>query len=680
MSLLSSRRRPWPFHMRIGSILGASTDRIGLMLVPNQEGLLVGRKQQMLDAVVPSVQEYGSAPVYRERTLPARPTGGYGERVQSSYGDRRYYWGRNIQVIGGLIGKGPLVHAMTPPTASGGETVKFIDAPNAAGVIQQFILSGTKVYRRTDDTDVGQVVDRDMSPGFLYDGAVFQGGFAGAAKSLYVAITPGVIWERTPSGVWTVCALPSGFSGQRLEVVGTELWAADCENSVIRKVTSDPKVAGSWSGPFFVGNPSVRISAIRQCANQLVIFKEDGSVYTLNSDGSTNDLFPGLRGPINAGNGLRAAAWMNSLWFRAGPSFYRLDMPGAQLTPTGPGKMIENASPVRGESCAFVGWGGYRAYLALWNATTSTSYLLSYGNWEARQGEEGTTYVFDDQFDGSIAEWSGRKVASMGISAASGSDRLYIGFADGKWDWIKLFQNPLAADSGAEFTIGPCEIVFPLHHAMFEADIKHWTGFSVFGPVMRPGDEVQLYYRIMASAGAPPADPTGDWIFLGEFIANGQRIDTPPNLAGNALSLKAQLFNTNTTDTPVIEIIAFHERVVPKFKRDFQMTVDSRGFVSRLDGATMRMDADRIHNLLMNVASSPGSWAIELPDETISEVAVFGYQERLLPMQAGGGRGWGIELQATQFRLLTVYGIIRRLRGTRIGDLRGYKISALRAL
>ena len=49
--------------MRIGSILGAPTDRIGLMLLPNEQGLLVGRKQQMLDAVVPSIQEYGSAPV-----------------------------------------------------------------------------------------------------------------------------------------------------------------------------------------------------------------------------------------------------------------------------------------------------------------------------------------------------------------------------------------------------------------------------------------------------------------------------------------------------------------------------------------------------------------------------------------------------------------------------------------
>src|SRR3982751_361234 len=127
--------------MRVGSILGAAQDRIGLMLLPNQEGLLVGRKQQMLDAVVPSVQEYGSAPVYRERTLPARPTGGYGERVQSSYGDRRYYYCRNIQVVGGLFGKGPLLHPVVPATAAVGYVTKFIDAPNASGTIQQFVLS-----------------------------------------------------------------------------------------------------------------------------------------------------------------------------------------------------------------------------------------------------------------------------------------------------------------------------------------------------------------------------------------------------------------------------------------------------------------------------------------------------------------------------------------------------------
>jgi hypothetical protein len=653
------------------------------MLVPNQEGLLVGKKQQMLDGVIPSAQEYGSAPVYRERTATLKPTGGYGERVQSSFADRRYYWGVDIQVSGGLFGKGPLLHPIVPTTAPGGTggVRKLIDAPNAAGTGRdQLILSGFKVYRRTDDTNAGQVVARDGVTVAPVDGAVFQGGYAGATPCAYIAWSDGTLFERTAANVWTACALPATFLAYRLEVVGTELWAADTVNSVLRKVTADPKVAGSWSGPFFVGDPSVKISAIRSTSNVLVVFKEDGSIFTLNSDGSTNDLFPGLTSPVNPDNGLRAQAWMNALYFRAGPSFYSLEMPGANLTPAGPGKMLDNASPVRGEPRVLAGWGGYQAYLGLWNETDNISYLLSYGSWEPRVSEQGTAFVFDDQYDGALAHWAGRKITALSVSGASGTDRLYIGFEDGGWDWFKLVRNPLATGSGAEFCLGPSDMIFPLHHTMFQADLKHWLGFSLFGPVMRIGDEATLYYRIMASAGAPPTDPTGDWLLLGEFTQNGQRIETPPNLAGNAIQLKLSLTNDTTATTPVIETLAVHERVVPAFKRDLSGTVDARNYVSRLDGAVQRLDSERIHQLMMDAGALPGSMAIELPDETVNEIAFFGYQERLLPPAAGGGHGWGIDFQATQFRVLTIYGTIGRLRGSRIGDLRGYPISSLRTL
>src|SRR5262252_6329079 len=134
MSLLSSKRRPWPFHMRMGSILGAATDRLGYMLVTTQDGLMIAHKQQMLDSVVPSVQEYGSAPVYRERTFPLRPAGGYGERVQSSYGDKRYYWGNDIWVSGGLVGKGPLIHPIMPTSAPGGAVTRLIDGYDTASL------------------------------------------------------------------------------------------------------------------------------------------------------------------------------------------------------------------------------------------------------------------------------------------------------------------------------------------------------------------------------------------------------------------------------------------------------------------------------------------------------------------------------------------------------------------
>src|SRR5215831_12298277 len=663
----------------MGSILGDPIDRMGLMLAVDQSGnLMLARKQQMLDSVVPSVQEYGSAPVYRERTFPLRPTSGYGERVQSSYGDRRYYWGSDIQVDGGLFGKGPLPHPISPQTPNTGWVAKFIDAWNGS-TLTQFILAQNKVYRRVDDSNLVPV-DKDFGGDSVADAVIFQGGFAGATSSLYVGTNGGALWERSRAGVWTQCALPSGFTPTRVETVGTELWAADLLNSVVRKVSSDPKVAANWSGPFLIGTPAVAISGIRQTGNRLHIFKQDGSVYTLNSDGTTNDLFPGLRGPIVSTNGYNAAAWLGALWFRVGPTFYRLDVPSEQLTPSGPGMLLDNASPVRGDVTAFVGWGGYRAYLGLYNPANNTSYLLSYGNWEPHETDQGTTFSFDDQFDGALSHWSGKFITALAISGATGSDRLYIGFNNGDWTWIKLVRSPLAADSGAEFILGPSEIVFPLHHAMFQADLKHWLGFSCFGPVVRPGDEIQLYYRIMASAGAPGTDPTGGWIYLGEFVSNGQRIDTPPNLVGNALSLKASLSNTTTTDTPVLEIVAYHERVVPAFKRDLQMTVDANGYQRRLDGAVQRLNSDALHQAMLDFAGNPGSLAIELPDETINEIALFGYQERMLGVQAGGGRSWAIDVQATQFRILTVYGIVRRLRGTRIGDLRGYKISALRTL
>jgi hypothetical protein len=355
-------------------------------------------------------------------------------------------------------------------------------------------------------------------------------------------------------------------------------------------------------------------------------------------------------------------------------------MPGGQLTPTGPGKMLDNASPVRGDVRCFCGWGGYRAYGVVWNPDTNASYLVRYGNWEPHETDDGTSWTFDDQWDGAEAHWDNRQATAMGVSSASGQDRLYVGFSDGKWDWFKLVRNPLATGSGAEFTLGPSELIFPLHHALFQADLKHWLGFSVFGPVIRPGDEATLYYRLMATYGMPPMDPSGDWLLLGEFTSNGQRIPAPANLVGHGLQLKVALANENQTTTPVVEIIAIHERVVPAFKRDIKATVDGRGFISRLDGAVYRPQADRTHQALMDVAAFPGSWAIELPDETVNEIAVFDYQERLMPMQAGGGRGWAMDIQATQFRILTVYGIIRRLRGTRIGDLRGYTIVSLKAL
>jgi hypothetical protein len=184
----------------------------------------------------------------------------------------------------------------------------------------------------------------------------------------------------------------------------------------------------------------------------------------------------------------------------------------------------------------------------------------------------------------------------------------------------------------------------------------------------------------MASAGGPPTDPSGNWLTLGTFQANGQTIEAPPALAGGGLSLKVGLVNSSTATTPVIDTIAIHERVVPAFRRDFSGTVDGRLYTARLDGAAARLSAERVHQAMMNAVTAPQLATLEMPDETVEALAFFNYSERMLPRSAGGGGGWLIDFQATEFRILTVYGIISRLLGTHISDLSGYSIDSLRYL
>ena len=78
------------------------------MLLPTADGLLVGKKQTIVETINPTAQEYDSAPIDRARLI-FRPQAGMGERQQSSTMDRRYHYALDCWILGGLFGKGPLV-------------------------------------------------------------------------------------------------------------------------------------------------------------------------------------------------------------------------------------------------------------------------------------------------------------------------------------------------------------------------------------------------------------------------------------------------------------------------------------------------------------------------------------------------------------------------------------------
>ena len=664
----------------------ADVTQNGMMLVPSQTtGLLVGKKQQHLPGAVPQVTDYGSSPVYKEHTFEFKPTGGFGESVQSSKTDRRYHYAIDCWVCGGLFGQGPRVHTVT--VVNTGRIRRFVEALDQDGSVQLFFLAGEHVYQRSDDTSSGQIDLKLRSGHTAMDAVRFKGAYPAAVDGLYVSWDDGVL-EEWNGLAWTPCVLPSGFLATFLTTVGDELWGADFLNSQIRKCTGDPKVAGSWSGPIQIGTAAVAITAIRQTLNQLFIFKADGDVFTVSADGSDVDLYPGLVTTIDLDNGRTAWAWQGSLWFRTGRAFWQLDVTGngTTLTPTGPGRSLDNLSEVRGPVQAFCGWNSQMAFGVIWNEQTQTSYLLTYGTWQPKQGDSGTDYAFSTQWDGAIAHWTGRKATCLWVSNIPSEARLYIGFEDGDYDWIKLVSFPLTPNSGAEFTTNPAYIVAPVHHDMFQSDNKQWVGFSIFGPYYPTDGEVSIEYRLRGTAGMPLSTPPPSIAgYLGDFLPagpnyrfNGQRQDMLNSVAGMGIEVKINIASLDTTSTPILEGVGFHERLVPAFRRDFTFTVDARDYVARRDGASTRQSGRFMRDLMTQAAAAPGMIVLEFPDEQILDCAIFNYTERMVVHSAFGGQAWAIDCDATEFGVVSVYGIIGRTRGTRIGDLRGWQIQQLK--
>ena len=131
----------------------ADVTQHGFMLVGNQTGLLIGKKQQNLTTAVPQVTDYSSRPVYKEHTFEFKPTGGMGESVQSSHTDKRYHYAMDLWVTGGLFGQGPRVHSIQVPNS--GLIRRFIEAKGVGDVSQLFYLAGSYVYERSGRYDVG---------------------------------------------------------------------------------------------------------------------------------------------------------------------------------------------------------------------------------------------------------------------------------------------------------------------------------------------------------------------------------------------------------------------------------------------------------------------------------------------------------------------------------------------
>jgi hypothetical protein len=677
---LGSRRKPWPYDLIVNGH--------GVICRPQDEGIMVGRKMQALQGVAPITYEYGSQPVYAERTYAFRKIfGGYGERTQSTVTPRRYFYALNADLsVGGLQMKGPLFHQATKLAA--GPVRWLLDAVDPALVVPPdypdgwpklvtFAGAGQLVLKCTGPNAGDWVVSKDLGSydpgdggGIAPDEAVkavrFWPAGTESKDTLLVVTRSGALWGTTDGGATWTKGEQQAFS---VTVLRDELWIADGRNT-IRSCTADPLVAANWGAQITVGDASQAITNLEVLDDTLYAFKTNG-IFTLGVDGSGapvgQDKFPSFRQQPLPRNGVNAAPWLGRLWFGYGDSYYWLDNAGV-LQPTGPNLLMENNSEVAGEVTAFAGHAAWFGYYGLWHGPAGgldlpgDSFLVKHGTWLNPEAGETGDYRFDEVANGAVAVWRGRKITTLYVSdALRGNARLYAGFADGSIDWCLLPRgtpNPAHPDSGCEFTDQESWVYWPLHHAMFQADAKHYRGFSVFGPMIDRNNTVEVEYRLNHAVGQPA--PTGSFVPLGAtFEFSGHRVELKGNIFGYAIEVRHQLVSGGpapTTHTPVLEGIALHEAVRPALQLEYTWTVNARQWLARRDGVMERRTPWQTRQAMLEAAAATGAVEVYVPDEGIQALTVVDYAEALAPVTKRYGAEWDISMKGVQFRTATVYG------------------------
>jgi len=624
------------------------------MLLPDQNGNLLGRKTRTLDQSAPTTFEYGSANPMKERTfIWGKLYSGLGQSLAPVAPEipRRYHYAENADCsIDGKAMKGPKFSThVTTIHAAAGEVRQFIIALHG-GVETLFAICQWGVWRRTSDsvwtaslypnTTIGGGI---LPPGQeLQQAARFKYRGAGSVDALYVTSSNGNLWQYD-GATWIQAASAAGpgtaaLNGEAryIERVGDELWVAG--DHWVVKVEDNPMDRTKYAGVIYIGDQSTKITWLRQIGNTLYIFKEDG-VYTVSELGLDQELFPTLRGRLSPNNGKNASVWINQMWIPFGGQTYRID-PSGNLTPDGLEQLLDNTSPIKGHMVAGAGHNTWFFYELYYNPASGDSYLLKHGSW-VDDGSGKNTMFLQTAHHGWLAHWDKRGTA-IGIASnihVGGNDRLYVGFSNGTVEWCVLPQsgpNP-ATDPNCEFTEQDSYIYYPTHHSSFQADNKLYRGITVGSTHLTNSEWAEFSYRLDLT------NPSAAWTTLFDasekFTVTGQRKEFPsdPAVYGRAIQMRAKLVKdpslgvSPVNRTPILEGIAVHEQIRPSISLEYTFTINANSFCARHDGTVDRRRGSVIKQALLSTSAVIGPVPILLPDGTLQEMTITDYQE-ILPI------------------------------------------------
>lgn len=655
-----SKRYPWPYDIAIGGT--------PLMLSTGEDGNPFARRAQPLDAV-PSNYQYGTANPFVERNTPVeRLIYGMGQRIEPPGAMRRYWYADGVDMsIDGQACLGPL---FTADVALSGPVRQFIKARHTASStgIALFALAGSEVFVRNSDATWGGSLGALSGGGVVNQAARFKPAGAGAVDALYVTSSNQNVLRYTGSA-WEAAPPSGGPISQRTQFlvqIGDALWFG--WDNQVAFVESDPFISTNFSGEIQIGDGSAPLTWLGQNKGSLYAFKED-SIYTINEDGTSNDLYPSLRLARNANNGRNTTLWSDQLWVPWNRAFYRLAADGA-LSPIGTEYLLENGSPVNGQIVATAGHNSWFLYEALYNG--SSSFLGKFGTWfDNRENPAATSADHADVHHFALKTWPGKQITAMEVISGhdlagwgGDNDRLYVGFADGTVEYTVLPRfgpNP-AADGNCQF-VEEGEVYFPEHNGGFQADPKFYVGFAVYGPRLSTQGFAEVHYRPSQDALYQPIQridnstiPAG--IPAVQFTLNGQRaeFEEPAGFTTKSLATKLVLKrheDAPITTTPIVTGVAILWQLRPETILEWKFTIDAKNNAIRRNGTPDRRHADQIRAALRAAIISKTPVRVTLPDGSVERMTFINYEEPMTSWAKRYGLEWTGVLTGIQIRILS---------------------------
>lgn len=642
---------------------------VPIMLAETDAGPLLGEKAQTLDNVVPTEYSEAAYPAYAEKTFEhRRMILGMGTKRQRDGFPKSYYYDLFLDgSIGGQVCRGPLFHAQD---GAAGQPYRDHVLGLDGGVEKEFAGFGRYVKVRNGDGSGDWATLRDFGASrTVMQMARFENFGGTVTDSVYVTLDDGNVWQYD-GALWANATLPAGFAPTAVTVLNEEMFLAG--DGLLYSVQADPLVAGNYAGPIFVGEQSSAVNWLAVLDGQLFVFKEDGVFSVDGSSGSfvVTDLAAGFGATKSVDNGRGARLFNDALWFRWGDALWKLTSEGgvAGFTPVGLSVLMENDTEVAGAPVGFAGHNNWFGYFVVASATDS--YLCKWGTWINPSEAEPERYRFAEVPHGALFKWTGKIATGCFASAVAGAaanQRLYVGFADGSIEWMKLplgSPSPWAPGSGSEFTLTPGKRYAAEVDCDWPSENKSWRAATIFAPVISTTDVVRYFFR---------DTPTAGWTeFTDHFTADGQRIDYPSNFGSKRLQQYIQLEGNATDSTAVVEGWGLHYSVVPEVVLEFTGAADARLYRVRMDGSVDDRDPDIVRQAILAAIGAVGAVSCVMPDRTYRDLNFFRYSEALQKSWQRIGLEWLVPFKAIEFRTNTVYGTWRRVEAYTWAQVEGF--------